>query len=193
MYEPETAKISDLRAHPKNYRAHPEEQLAHLVQSLTEYGQYRNVVVANDSTILAGHGVVEAAASAGWDEIQIIRLPFGPDDLQAHKILVADNEIARLAEIDDRMLSDALKELAAADQLLGTGFDAAMVANLVFVTRAASEIASMDEAAQWIGLPTFDIDTADEIVLVLHFDDDEGREQLIEKLAVNVSKKTRQT
>lgn len=129
---------------------------AHLQRSIEEHGFYRNVVIANDGTILAGHGVVEAAHEAGLTSVPVIRLPIAPDDPRALKILTGDNELGRLAEIDDRLLSELLKQIRDEDTLLGTGYDDQMLANLIFVTRPASEIGSMDEAAAWLGMPAFD-------------------------------------
>jgi hypothetical protein len=54
----ELIAIKELKPHPRNYRSHPEDQLVHLVNSIKQHGFYRNVVVAKDNTILAGHGVV---------------------------------------------------------------------------------------------------------------------------------------
>ncbi len=59
--------IAELKPHPRNYKKHPADQLAHLEASLKQYGQFRNVVVARDSTILAGHGVVAADAAAALE------------------------------------------------------------------------------------------------------------------------------
>jgi hypothetical protein len=188
----EVVAISSLRAHPENYRDHPDDQLDHIAQSLREHGQYRNVVVARDGTILAGHGVVQAAEKIGWTEVVVVRLDLDPADPVAVKLLVGDNEMGRLADVDDRLLSAHLKEVLEADSLLGTGFDEQMLANLVFVTRPMSEIRTIDEAAQWVGLPEFS-SAGDDILLVLHFDDEEGRDKLIADLGVTVAKKMRQT
>lgn len=188
----ERVAISELQPHPKNYRKHPEDQLLHIAQSLREHGQYRNVVVAQDGTILAGHGVVEAATSIGWEEIEVVRLPISPDHPSAIKVLTGDNEMGRLAEVDDRQLAEHLKGLAELDELLGTGFDDQMLASLVYVTRMESEIASMNEAAHWVGMPDFEAAGSD-LLLVLHFESEEEREKLIEEMGVTISKKTRQT
>jgi hypothetical protein len=120
----ERVQLAELRAHPRNYRRHPERQLAHLAQSLREHGVYRNVVVANDGTILAGHGVVEAAADVGLSEIDVVRIPFAPDHPKARKLLAADNELARLADDDAHALAHLLEEIRDddVDGLLGTGY-----------------------------------------------------------------------
>jgi hypothetical protein len=148
--------IGDLKEHPKNYRTHPEDQIEHLCKSITEHGMFRNVVIASDNTILAGHGIVKAAKKLGMNEVPVLKLNILPNDTKALKILTADNEISRMAEVDDRMLSELLKDVQGLDTLLGTGFDEKMLANLIFVTRPASEIANLNEASEWVGMPDFE-------------------------------------
>lgn len=58
-------KVSDLRSHPRNYRKHPAKQLTRIRESLRDHGFYKNVVAAEDLTILTGHGVVLAAELEG--------------------------------------------------------------------------------------------------------------------------------
>lgn len=147
--------LADLRPHPRNYREHSEDQLAHLVDSLKNNGVYRNVVVARDNTILAGHGVVLAARKLKRTDIPVIRLNVSANDPRALKVLAGDNEVASLALQDDRALSDMLKEINEGDGLLGTGYDERMLAALVFVTRPSSEIRDFDAAAEWVGMPEF--------------------------------------
>jgi len=139
--------IADLKPHPRNDGSHPPAEIAHLKASLTQHGIYRNVVIAQDGTLLAGHGVVEAARQVGYTHVPAERKPYGPDDPRALQILVGDNHIARLREQDDRMLAALLQGLAAEDPaaLLGTGYDAEALAALV--------------AAQGLGAGT-DADTA---------------------------------
>jgi hypothetical protein len=129
----EQLRLADLKPHPRNDGYHPPEEIAHLKQSLTEHGVYRNVVVAQDGTILAGHGVVEAARAVGWTHLPGQRRPYGPEDPRALKILVGDNHIARLREQNDATLAALLKDLAADDGLglLGTGFDTVALETLL--------------------------------------------------------------
>lgn len=157
-FQTETVALAELRSHPRNYRQHPEDQIAHLAQSIREHGLYRNIVTARDLTILAGHGVVLALQSLGWTEAPIKRVDLAPLEPRALKLLAGDNEIGHLAEIDDRALSELLKAIKDQDEtgLLGTGYDDAMLANLVMVTRPASEIADFDEAAEWVGMPEYE-------------------------------------
>jgi ParB-like chromosome segregation protein Spo0J len=147
VHESTRVSVSELRRHPRNYRQHPKEQLDHLIKSIKEHGFYRNVVVANDGTILAGHGVVEAAEILGMTEVPVIQLSVGPEDPKALKILTGDNELSRVAGIDDRLLADILRDVkeGAVDGLEGTGYDEKMLANLVFMTR--TEFEAFDAAA----------------------------------------------
>lgn len=119
----EVVPIASLKAHPRNYKRHPPEQIDHLCASLRQYGQFRNVVVARDSTILAGHGVVAAMAKLGWTEATVVRLDLDPKSAKALKLVALDNELPKFAETDDRALTDLLREVSTAEGLLGTGFD----------------------------------------------------------------------
>lgn len=141
VHDVELVALDTLKPHPRNYRRHPPEQLAHLRQSLREHGVYRNVVVAVDSTILAGHGVVEAALEEQLDAIAVVRLPILPDDPKALKLVAADNELPRLALDDDRALAQLLEEIRDDDDvgLYGTGYEDEDLAQL---------LASLDEQAQ---------------------------------------------
>ena len=192
LHSTEVVELDQLRPHPRNYRQHPDDQLAHIEHSLVEHGQYRNVVVARDGTVLAGHGVVAAAKRLGWTQLQVIRLDIEPDDPRALRIVPGDNEMGRLAIVDDRALAELLRDLyqAGSEQLLGTGFDEAMLVNLLTVTRPASEIADSDAAAEWLGLPAFDADP-EAIRLTLHFDSEAERDKFVAELGVTISNKVR--
>jgi len=176
--ETETADPNALKDHLRNYREHPEDQLPHIIKSIQEHGFYKNIVIAEDGTILAGHGVVKAARKMGLKEVPVVRLPLAPDTPLALKVLAGDNEIPHLAEINDRILSEMLKEIndvnLDGDGLLGTGFDEMMLSNLVFVTRPAAEIENFDEAAHWVGMPDYEPEFQP-FKLVISFETEEAR------------------
>jgi hypothetical protein len=184
----EMVSLDELKAHPDNYRTHPDDQLEHLAASIREHGFYRNVVTAKDLTVLAGHGVVEACRLLGLKQIPVTRLKIKPDAPQALKVLAGDNTISHLAEDDDRVLTELLKGLGETDDLLGTGFDDQMLAALLMVTRPASEIPDLDHAAEWVGMPEFETEQ-ERIRLVVSFDTEAERDELIEQLALIVKKK----
>lgn len=182
-YAPEIVRLDDLSPHPRNYRAHPYDQAEHLKASLAEHGVYRPVVIARDGTILAGHGLVEAARLLGYADLPAVRLDLDADDPRAIKVLIGDNEISHLAESDDRALSELLREIGSVDleNLLGTGYDAMMLANLVMMTRPASEIADFDAAAQWVGLPEYE-PGEDRLRLIVNFTTEAERSAFMEHI-----------
>lgn len=185
MYKPELIDITKLTPHPRNYKTHPPDQLAHISESIKQHGFYRNVVIARDGTILAGHGVVQAASQIGITHVPVFRLDLAFDDPRALKVLASDNELPKFAETDDRMLSDILRSISLDDPmgLLGTGFDEQALAALVMVTRPASEIADFSAAAEWVGMPEY-IDGIDKLRLVVTFKNEAERLALCEKIGI---------
>jgi len=178
--------IDELTPHPANYREHEDAQLEHLTASLKEHGIYRNIVVANDGTILAGHGLVEAARKIGAKVLPVTRLACGPDDPQALKVIAGDNEIAKLGKVDDRTLSDMLKAAVTEngpEALLGTGFDPQTLASLVMTTRGEAEIEHFDAATEWIGMPQYEVPD-NRIKLVISFTSLEDREEMVRALGL---------
>jgi hypothetical protein len=189
-YPIEEVAIGELRPHPENYKAHPEDQLAHIVSSLEQHGIYRNVVIAREGTILAGHGVVLAAKKKGLTSLPVIRLPIAPDSPEARKVLAGDNEIGHLAEVNDRALTELLKTIQQADPagLLGTGYDEKMLANLLFVTRPEGEIATKQEAAQWVGMPSYDEGQGKTPQIVVSFDTVELRDEFVKASGIGLQR-----
>ena len=175
-------EIDELRPHPRNYQRHPDDQLDEIARSISEHGYFRNIVVARDHTILAGHGVVEAARRLGHRTVPVLLLDVEADSPQALKVLVADNEISRLAEIDDRALTEMLREIMheAETALDGTGFTPEQLAALTMVTRSADELADFDAAAEWVGMPEFEAADA-RIALAIYFDTEEDRSRFVDE------------
>jgi len=191
-FETESVAINSLQPHPRNYRKHPDDQLEHIIESIKEYGFYRNIVVSKDNYILAGHGVVQAAKKMRRKEVPIVRVDLDADEPRALKLLAADNELSLLAEIDDRALSEILKEIKDEDVegLLGTGYTDQMLANLLMITRPASEIADMDAAAEWVGMPEYEVGEK-RINLTVNFETTDDRKDFAELLGAVITDKTR--
>lgn len=190
----EVVDRATLKPHPRNYRRHPEDQLRHIARSIQEHGFYRAVVVARDNTILAGHGLVEAADRVGVTRIPVCRLDLDPDSPAALKVLTGDNELGKLAEVNDRALTEILRDIAKVDVegLVGTGFDEKMLAALVFVTRPAAEIQSFDAAAEWVGMPEYETGGTP-VRLVITFTSEADREKLVKQCDFRIDKVAGQT
>jgi ParB-like chromosome segregation protein Spo0J len=186
----EEVEIKILKPHPRNYRDHPDDQLAHLIESLKTNGFYRNVIIAKDNTILAGHGIIEAAKKINVKTVPAIRLNIKSDSAQAKKILIGDNESGHLAEINDRLLTEILKEIKVeTDNLLSTGFDEKMLANLVYISRDAKEIEDFDEAAEWVGMPEYE-NPESRIRLIVSFRTEEDKAKFAKMCGFELKEKT---
>ena len=153
----ENVEISELKKpHPRNYKEHPDQQLQHIIKSIEEHGFYRNIVISKDNTILAGHGVVQASKLMGKQKVPVIRLDIDSDSTQALKVLTTDNEIGNLAMVDDRQLSEVLKDILDEElDLTGTGFNEDQLSALIYTTRSSDEIET-DEANEWVGVTDYD-------------------------------------
>jgi len=123
--------IGRLRPHPRNYRRHPEHQLAILRESLRVHGQQKPVVITPDGTILAGHGVVEAAKAEGWTQVAC-HIYDGP---YPEAFLAIDNRSSDLAEDDESALAQLLKDIDAEGQLLAAGWNDDDLAELLARTQ----------------------------------------------------------
>ncbi|NJN50271.1 MAG: ParB N-terminal domain-containing protein [Polaribacter sp.] len=185
----ESVKISTLKPHPKNYKNHLEDQLEHIKESINQYGIYKNIVVGKDNVILAGHGLVLACKELDIKEVPVYRVDLDSNDPKALKILTGDNEIGNLALNNDRVLTDLLKEIKDVDDLLGTGFDDMMVANLLVVSRSETEVKDVDEAAEWVGMPEYEHEPVPP-KLILIFDTEQERVEFAKKVGYNITDKT---
>ena len=113
----------------ENYRGHSEPQVQVLRESLRAFGVYKNVVARPDGTVLAGHGVITAAKAEGLTSLPVFI--FDGTEEQARALLVADNEISRLAEDDADQLSQLLASLQDDGMLALTGHDDESLAALL--------------------------------------------------------------
>jgi len=114
----EMREVASLRPHERNYNRHSTEQVHLLAKSLQTHGQTKNLVILADGTILAGHGLWQAAQLNGWKRIACgVYTGSNPE-----AYLVADNYLAQLAEPDDTMLASLLQDLQAQGDLDATGF-----------------------------------------------------------------------
>jgi ParB-like chromosome segregation protein Spo0J len=190
----ERIDISELKAHPRNYRSHPEDQLEHIMRSIEQHGFYRNVVVANDNTILAGHGVVEAAKKLGKTRVPIIRFDIDPEDQRALKIMASDNEIQRLAENDDAALVKLLQEIMGEGGLLGTGHDRQSFEILNGMVEGRIKLAGeVDPYEEWKGMPDFENENVGFRKIIMHFDDQAAVDAFAKLIGQTFTEKTRAT
>lgn len=186
IHEPALTPIADLKPHPQNYRTHPEDQIEQLAISIRQHGFYRNVVCARDLTILAGHGIVEAAVLADVVALPVVVLDLDPLEPLALKVLAGDNFLPHLAVDDDRALTELLKGIRDLDDLTGTGFDDLSLAALVMITRPASEIDNIASLDEWGGMPEWG-NAPEKFTLRVEFDTEEERDAFIKLTDLTVT------
>lgn len=188
QFNPEDIEVAKLIPHPQNYRVHTEAQLAHIVKSIESHGIYKNIVIAKDNTILAGHGVVQAAKQMGIVSIPVKRLDIEPDSPLALKLLVGDNEISHLAEDDKTLLANILKSVNEDDTLLGSGHDDFTLSNLLFLTQ---NHAPLNTSEEWKGMPEYENQNKMSWRhIVMHFDKQEDLDAFAELIQQNITDKT---
>ena len=118
-----TLSLNALTPHPENYNNHPASQIKGLAESLTTFGQFKNIVVwtclENMTTpdghelhegltyILAGHGLWLAAMEAGIDELEVKDYS-GVSYEIAIGLLLIDNAAHLGSELDSQRLAALL-------------------------------------------------------------------------------------
>jgi len=121
--------IADLKPDPRNVRTHNPRNIGMIVNALHQVGAARSIVLDEDNVILAGNGVIEAAAEAGIERVRIIDADgeeiiavrrSGLTDEQKQKLAIYDNRTAELAAWDTDALADIGEDLDLGEFFTGT-------------------------------------------------------------------------
>lgn len=122
--------VSELKPNPRNPNKHPKEQLELLARVIQRQGWRSPVTVSKQSgLIVAGHARYEAARLLGAAEVPVDFQDFASDAEElAH--LLADNQLAELAEINEEDLAAVLKDLDGQIEIELTGFDPSKVTEI---------------------------------------------------------------
>jgi ParB-like chromosome segregation protein Spo0J len=187
-YRIEQVSIELLKPHPKNYRHHPQQQIEHLAASIKEFGFYRNIIACSDYTILAGHGITQAAIFSGIKFVPVLKLGLNAFDVKALKLLAVDNEVDHLGDSNMRQLSEVLKEILSDDDLLGTGYDESKLENLLLVSRSKAEVENFSPESEWGDLLDFD-KTKQNPKLVVNFESETDRQDFANALGITLTEK----
>ena len=115
--------LDRLVPYARNARTHSEAQLAEIAGSIREFGFVNPVLIAEDGTLIAGHGRVLAARQLGMETVPTISLT-GLSETQRRALVLADNRIALNAGWDEALLALELSDLKEAGFDLGImGFE----------------------------------------------------------------------
>jgi DNA modification methylase len=117
-------RLAELHPEPRNPRVHSAEQIRALARSVSAFGFNAPILIDGAGIIVAGHARALAAKEVGLESVPTICIDhLTKDQIAAYRI--ADNRIAELAQWDDALLAEQLKELADLDlsfDLEATGF-----------------------------------------------------------------------
>ena len=103
--------IEDVKPNPKNPNQHPENQIEMLAKIITTQGWRAPVTVSTLSgLVVRGHGRLMAARFAGLDFVPVDFQNYESSDAELADLL-ADNKIAELAEIDNKLLADVFADI----------------------------------------------------------------------------------
>lgn len=147
--------IAELVPDPKNTRKHDAANLAAIKGALRRFVQRQPLVVQRAGMIVrAGNGRVRAAIELGWTHIAAVIVD--EDDASAIAFAIADNRTAELADWNDPVLAELMREIEAGDPELSQ-----MLADLEVELGVASDDApnSVRILAQGIPENVIDIDT----------------------------------
>lgn len=94
-----------------------------VAESIAEFEQYVPIVVQRSSgRIVKGNTTYRALIRSGAEHVDVVFREW--DDTTAQRVLVGDNRHRDRAKTHEDRLADLLSDLAEADALAGTGFDA---------------------------------------------------------------------
>ena len=117
------ADVSELIPYVRNARTHSEAQVAQIAASIREFGFLSPILVAEDNTILAGHGRLAAALKLGLKKVPCVKENH-LTETQKRAYIIADNKLSLNAGWDSELLAVELSELEGADFNLDLlGFD----------------------------------------------------------------------
>lgn len=95
--------ISKLKPYGNNSRTHSQEQVNQIVASIQTFGFTNPILIADDNTIIAGHGRFLAAEVLELDKVPCLKLS-GLSDSERRAYVIADNKLAEKAGWDKDLL-----------------------------------------------------------------------------------------
>lgn len=133
------ADIEELIPYARNARTHSPAQITQIAASIKEFGFLAPIVIAEDNTILCGHGRFYAAQKLGLKKIPCVKESH-LTDAQKRAYIIADNKLSINAGWDDELLAVELSDLQGEGiDLSITGFDEKELADL-FEDKSKSDV-----------------------------------------------------
>lgn len=106
----EQRATSTLKPYARNARTHSKKQVKQIADSIQRFGFTNPVLVADDGSIIAGHGRVAAAKLLNLPEVPTLRLSH-LNEAERRAYMLADNKLALNAGWDQEILAIELQGL----------------------------------------------------------------------------------
>lgn len=103
-------KTSDLIPYARNSRTHSDLQISQIISSIKSFGFTNPVLIAEDGTIIAGHGRTIAAHKMGLETLPCVVLSH-LSETDRRALTIADNQIALNSSWDKELLGIEIKDL----------------------------------------------------------------------------------
>lgn len=133
------ADVEELIPYARNARTHSSAQITQIAASIKEFGFLAPIVIAEDNTILCGHGRFYAAQKLGLKKIPCVKESH-LTEAQKRAYIIADNKLSINAGWDDELLAVELSDLQGEGVDLSiTGFDEKELADL-FDDKSKSDV-----------------------------------------------------
>lgn len=133
------ADVSELIPYVRNARTHSEAQVSQIAASIREFGFLSPILVAEDNTILAGHGRLAAALKLGLKKVPCVKENH-LTETQKRAYIIADNKLSLNAGWDSELLAVELSELEGTDFNLDLlGFDEAELSSIFDADKDVSD------------------------------------------------------
>ena len=110
--------LRDLKHDPKNARKHNPRNIGMIEKSLNEVGAARSIVIDENGVVLAGNGLIDAAAQAGIEKVRVVEASgeeiiavrrTGLTVKQKKRLALYDNRASELSEWDADVIADIAK------------------------------------------------------------------------------------
>lgn len=149
----EYRELTGLRPYDRNARTHSKKQVRQIADSIQRFGFTNPVLIANDDTIIAGHGRVAAAKLLGLTKVPSVRLAH-LSEAERRAYVLADNKLALNAGWDHEILAIEFQALIDLDfDLSVTGFALAEVDLVLDSANDADAVSAAEEAENIIPPP----------------------------------------
>ena len=102
-------RIGELKPDPANPRRHTIKQVRQIADSIKAFGFNVPILLDRDDNVIAGHGRLLACHELAWSEVPTLCLDH-LSPAQARTYMIADNRLTEIADWDDQLLAQQLKD-----------------------------------------------------------------------------------